>query len=309
MPIITALLVVALSVALSLQLFASVGISARLTGNQAQQAQQQWALHAALGIARARVTENQKISGVDALDQPWARVSDNQSWNQFLGIHDTGALQSMRISQRITDEQAKLNLNTLVAAPMQQGAPAYEETQALAAYRRLLVQLALDPALAGTLADAMLLQAQSRIRGIACCAHGRMPIDTVQNLQTVPGYTPRVLERLRPYVTVLPAVATVNVNTVGPQVLSAMIPSLSLAQAEALISSRNQNHFVSLGDFSTRLSAAGVTGQINNAAFGVRSSYFSVVTRVSDGQAERANLSLLRRISMVTIVESSRRIE
>jgi len=309
MPVITALLVVALSVGLSLQLFASVGISTRLTGNQAQQAQQQWALHAALDVAQTRLVANVQNAGVDALDQAWALAADDVSWSEFLDVHTAGPLDSMRISQRITDEQAKLNLNALVSTSPQQGAAPYEEPQMLDAYRRLLLLLSLDPALARTTADLMLRQAQAKLHGEYCCASGRMPIDNFESLQTMPGYTPHVLERLRPYAAVLPTRTTVNVNTTTPQVLAAVVEGLSLEQAMTVLSSRREKHFASLSDFSARLSTSGFTGQIGNTMLGVRSSYYTVLTRVRDGLAERTSRSLLHRISTATIVESTQRIE
>lgn len=308
MPIVSALLVVALGVALSLQLFASTSIDTRLAANQALQMQQQWSLQAALGVAQARLAANLRSAGSDALDQPWASVVVDASWSRFLGIGDAGPLDPVRISQRIADEQGKLNLHNLLSTSPQPGAAAFEEPQVLAAYRHLLTSLSLDPALAQAVADRMLMQAQAQAHGIACCAPGQMPIDNFESLQTVPGYTPRVLDRLRPYVAVLPTTTSVNVNTATALVLAAAIPGLSPAQAEAILCSRRQSHFDSLSDFSTRLNAIGFPGQIGHTMLGVRSSYFTVFTQVRDGRADFGYLSLLHRIATVTIVERSRRI-
>jgi len=309
MPIITALLVVTLSVALSLQLFASIDIGTRLTGNLAMQANQQWALHAALDVARARLATNRQTTGYDALNQPWARAVDDVSWSRFLGIRDAGPLDGIRVSQRISDEQAKFNLNTLITTPQQQDAAPYVAQEALAIYRRLLNLLSLDPALAGVTADILLRQAQAKAHGIYCCTAERTALDNFDSLRSVPGYTPQVLERLRRYVTVLPGASTLNVNTATPLVLAAVIKGLSLEQAEAVLSRRTEHPFVTLADFSTQFSAAGIPGQANNASLGVRSSYYSVLTRVRDGQAERASRALLHRISTTVVVENTRRIE
>lgn len=309
MPIISALLVVALSVALSLELFASIDLSARLTGNQAIQAQQQWALRASLEVAQTRLLANLLISGVDAPDQAWALDIDDTTWVRYAGIGVADPLSRMHVYQHIEDEQAKLNLSDLVTTPSNLNAQAYLEPQMLAAYRRLLIELRLDPILASRAGDEMLIQARAKAHDVACCAPGRLPLDNFDSLQTVPGYVPDVLDRLRPYVTILPGATPVNVNTTTPVVLSAVIKGLSPAQAAAVLSGRRANHFVSLGDFSTRLSAAGFSEELDTSLLGIHSSYFTVLTRVRDGHAERTSESWLRRISTAIIIDRTQRIE
>lgn len=68
----------------------------------------------------------------------------------------------------------------------------------------------------------------------------------VSELLLIKGFTPAILERLRPYVCVLPSNALLNVNTAPPQVVRALTDSMTLVGAEELAQNRPADGYPSV---------------------------------------------------------------
>jgi general secretion pathway protein K len=103
------------------------------------------------------------------------------------------------------------------------------------------------------------------------------------------GLSPHTLSLLQPYVTVLPQHTLVNINTASALVLHASVPSLSLADAQKLVTARAQSHFRTLSDATKVLNNPDQV--LNESMHSVNSSYFEVqaALRVGQGQVfERA---------------------
>jgi general secretion pathway protein K len=85
---------------------------------------------------------------------------------------------------------------------------------------------------------------------------------------------------LRPYVCALPKWTPVNVNTASAVVLQAVVPELPAADAEQLVSEREDNPFTTVGDFRNHsliqphLSGVGNTENGNTDGLSVSSEYF-----------------------------------
>lgn len=98
----------------------------------------------------------------------------------------------------------------------------------------------------------------------------------VEDLLAVKGFTPEMVEKLRPFVTVLPEATPVNVNTAPPEVLAAVIPNFSLSEANALVQRRRSSPWRDLQYFMTELGGkTAVPGSIS-----VHSDYFIVSSRI-----------------------------
>jgi general secretion pathway protein K len=109
---------------------------------------------------------------------------------------------------------------------------------------------------------------------------------SVDSLLDIPGYTPEIVARLRPFVTVLPTTTALNMNTASAEVIAAAVPGMSLSQAQALVARRQTVFFRNAGDVQLALTAAGVQSvSIDPNQFDVNSSYFLVH---GDVQHERA---------------------
>jgi general secretion pathway protein K len=99
----------------------------------------------------------------------------------------------------------------------------------------------------------------------------------VDDLLTVPGFTPAMVERLRPFVIVLPDVAPVNVNTAPAEVLAALMPNMSVSEANSLVVRRQRAAWRDMNYFQAEI---GEGRPITPGAAGVRSDWFLVNSRI-----------------------------
>jgi len=98
----------------------------------------------------------------------------------------------------------------------------------------------------------------------------------VEDLLAVPGFTPAILDKLRPFVTVLPDPTPVNVNTAPPEVLAAVVPNFSLSEANALVQRRRSVPWRGMQYF---IADIGGRSLVDNS-LSVHSDYFIVSSRI-----------------------------
>jgi general secretion pathway protein K len=104
---------------------------------------------------------------------------------------------------------------------------------------------------------------------------------SLTDLSGIEGLDPRQLRRMASYVSVLPGNTWVNGNTASAEVLSSVVPGLSLSQAQALVAERDGGRwFVNRGDFVNRLRMPQVA--VDTVQVGITSEWFRV-----HGQARR----------------------
>ena len=122
----------------------------------------------------------------------------------------------------------------------------------------------------------------------------RPMLRTLQDLRSVKGVTPQVLETLAPYVTILPANTWLNGNTASAPVLAAYVPGLSLQRAEALVREREGGHwFINRGDFVNRLRMPEL--EISTVRVGITSDWFRLRGQARSGQRRVELDALLQR--------------
>lgn len=156
------------------------------------------------------------------------------------------------IRARVDDLQGRFNVNRLATDTEADDAAAQT-------FQRLLRNLGLPDNLAPALADWMDSDDMPRDSdGAEDDFYSRLespyrtanqPLADISELRLVRGFTPQVIAKLRPYVCALPASATLNVNTVSPMVLSALLPSLSLAAAEEVVKQRPVQGYPDVDEF------------------------------------------------------------
>lgn len=113
----------------------------------------------------------------------------------------------------------------------------------------------------------------------------------VEDLLAVRGLTPEMLEKLRPYVIVLPVPTPVNVNTAPAEVLAAVIPNFSLSEANALLARRRNVPWDAVNKFETDIPGRTlVPGSVD-----VRSDWFLVNSRIRLDRAQLNAQSLIQR--------------
>jgi general secretion pathway protein K len=113
----------------------------------------------------------------------------------------------------------------------------------------------------------------------------------VEDLLAVSGFTPQAIEQLRDYVIILPTVTPLNVNTAPAELLSALVPGLSLSDAAAMVSARKTVYY---RDNQRDFRAADGESSVK-AAWDVRSDYFLAYSRVKLDRATLDTQALLYR--------------
>lgn len=300
--VVTALLMVTLAVVVVSGMLWRQQVQIRAIENQRLLAQATWIERAAVDWARLILRDDQRRTNVDELGEPWAVPIAETRLSDFLGasLRTDIAGETSFLSGRVLDAQARLNLTNLVTwtATGGEGAQirrtASIDQAALAAYRRLLQTVGLNPALAESTARYMVQAAQGGTTG---GGSGARPLDSVQGLLALPGYTPEMVAVLEPFVIVLPERTLVNANTADAEVLAAVIDKLPVERARELVRQRDRAYFNNIGNLQTQLAA--VAPQASTANLGnlldVRSHYFLVYGLVRHERARRLQVSLIFR--------------
>jgi general secretion pathway protein K len=121
---------------------------------------------------------------------------------------------------------------------------------------------------------------------------------SVDSLLNVPGFSPDMVARLRPFVTVLPTQTPVNMNTAPAEVVAAMVPGMSLSSAQTLVSRRQTVFFRNVADVQLALQGSGALPpgtDISQIPIDVTTSYFLVHGRVQHERAEVDRTTLIYR--------------
>lgn len=196
----------------------------------------------------------------------------------------------------IEDRQGLFNLNNLVRNG-KSSAPDINQ------FQRLLVLLGLPVDLAIALADWMDSDSETQYPGGAEDVYylskavpyrsANRPLAELGELAVVKGFDERSIDRLRPFVSVLPLSMPINVNFAPAEVLAAVIPELKLSDARVLVQERRSTPFKNIDDFTQRLPKG--TNNMNNNDLSVKSSFFWVTGRARVAQSQVTTQALLQR--------------
>lgn len=333
--IISALLVVALSAILVSGMLWRQQVQVRRIENQRLIAQAQWVARGTLDWTRLVLrSEADSVAGITYLGGVWAMPVARTRLSDFLGqIGDTkdATLGSDTwISGSIEDAQSRFNIRNLVtsAAP---GALQLNVTQ-IEAFARLLAMVGADGQLAknaATYLRSSLAYSATRFQtpnlpgttaatqaplvggvaggstftdnpGLSDDNSGSVApliMTSVDSLLDVPGFTPAVVAKIRPFVTMLPTVTPVNMNTASAEVIAASVPGMDLSNAQGLVSRRQSVFFRNLGDVQLALQASGLPQQVtvDSTQFDVNTSYFLIHERVTHERSEVDRTALVFR--------------
>lgn len=283
--IVLAIGVVALAALAATAIIASQGTWSRQVELSDDHAQAQRMARVGLDWARAVLGDDGRSSQVDHLGEPWAlRLPPMPTENGSLSGH-------------IEDQQGKFNLNNL----LNQGKVNVLE---LDKFRRLLAVLSLPPSLADTLADWLDADGELQPGGGAEDAYylsrqpaylaANQPLTELGELVLVRGFDSEARARLRPFVTALPRATPVNVNTVSPEVLAAIVEGLDLDEARTVLAQRDRSFFRQVSEFTAALPSG---RSIAAEHLSVNSDYFLATMSVSFGETTAQGSALLARTS------------
>ena len=255
-------------------------------GAERARLQAAWILSGALDWARLILSEDARTGGPDHLGEPWAVPLAEARLSTFLAADRNSTVDDDGIeaflSGSIEDAQARYNLRQILL----ENELVPEQVVVL---QRLCERAGLPSDLAVRLAGA-LRDAWSTTSGDAKPVAPRN-IDQLAWL----GIEPEAIERLRPWVTLLPARTTVNINTAPAEVLAAVIEGIDLGTAQRLVESRQRAPFKSLAEVTPMLPAN--QQQLDERYVDVKTSYFVVRGRLRLGERALEEQSLVRRIN------------
>nr|WP_202414104.1 type II secretion system minor pseudopilin GspK [Duganella flavida] len=285
--VVTALLLTTLAVTIVASLFWQQQVQVRSMENQRLQLQTRWIVRGALDLSRLILTQDlsdspnyTKLDGIWATPLEETRLDDYVERERLQGENFDATL-----SGRMVDAQGRYNLANLASGQQ-------VNTAEVEVFERLLNNLRLDSGLA---------QATAQLVKNAAPVVATQPTQTnqpiglvrVEDLLAVSGFTPQAIEQLRDYVIILPVGGTsLNVNTAPAELLSALVPGLSLSDAAAMVSARKTLYYRDTAAFRA---LSQVTGKTITAAWDVSSNYFLAYSRVKLDRATLDTQALLRR--------------
>jgi general secretion pathway protein K len=282
--IVLAMGVVAMAALVATALMVTQSAWSRQVELTADHVQAQTLLPVGVDWTRALLSDDRRVSNVDHLGEPWA-----------LRLPPL-PVEKGEITGHIEDQQGAFNLNNVVK-------DGQVDPAQFAHFQRLLSILDLPIGLADSLADWIdadsLPQPQNGAEDEVYLAlqppylTANRPLIDVAELALVRGFDAAVRARLRPFVSALPVVTAVNVNTASPEVLAAVIDGLDLEGARSLVRTRERlGYFRDRADFVREL-PGDVLSASEETSFG--SDYFLVQLRVKIGTAEAHSEALLAR--------------
>jgi general secretion pathway protein K len=288
--VVMAMLVVAVTATLVAGVFWRQSVLVQQAENAQSYAQAKWLMRGAVDWAAVIIAEDARTSSADHLGEPWGVPLAETRLNEGDGR------EPVYLSGEIRDEQAKLNLRNLAAA----GGPDPGEVEVLG---RLFGLLGLNPAAAAGIAQ----RVREGLPADAGRAQRALGLASVDDLLGVEGLDAAAIERLRPFVTVLPQPTPVNANTATAEVLAARIANLSLADARRLAASRDRAHFRDRADALSRLPELKLHAPDGQIAVTTR--FFSVEGTVTYRRARLQARALLkreaRRVDMLWLREAT----
>ena len=248
MAIISALLIAAVVAVLAGAMLTRQTVFTRSLEAEQLRIQGQWLLQGGLEHSRQMLWDARQKDVLTRLDQPWARAQG-------------GAFEG-----RIVDEQGKFNLRNLVNRQQ-------VDSEQLQSFERLCRLIGVDPAVSRRISKRVIASYEPP---------AKYPmLRSLDDLSGIEGLNPVMLQRMQAYISVLPGPTWVNGNTASAEVLSAVVPQLSLSQAHGLVAERDSGHwFINRGDFVNRLRLPQVA--VDAVQVGITSEWFRL-----QGQARR----------------------
>ena len=276
--------------------------------------QSSWLLNGALDWSRLILRED-AMAGVagssggnaDHLAEPWALPLKEAKLSTFLA-QDQQVREGdpeVFLSGQITDAQSRINLTNWFEASDGKVSAKMNEPMQLALVRLFNV-LDLPRAELERLAAAWRAAAQSA--RLSNPAMGQASQGTASGASLLPqqvsqlqwlGLSADTVQRLSPYVTILPEVTPVNLNTASAEVIYATVPGLDLAAAQQFVQQRTRAHFSNLTDASKAL--GGKTLEARWHTVGTR--FFEVWGRLRmEDRTQEETALILRDTGNVTFV-------
>lgn len=282
--VILALLIVMLAATLAAYMAQQQDLWQRQVENQFNWTQARKIGIAAIDWARAVLADDARANNYD---------HDSEIWTKHL---PAASVEDGEIMGTIEDQQGLFNLNNLAHNGVSSMAD-------MARFKRLLALLDLPLELAPALADWLDADNETQYPGGAEDAYylalpqpyrtANRPLVELDELLLVKGFDMATLNRLRPYVSVLPTPTPINVNFAPPEVLAAVIDGLTISEARLMVQQRVGQPFKTVGEFGLRLPPR---KQVPDGMVTVSSQFFMVRGYANFGRSQVVTEALLQRV-------------
>lgn len=253
--------------------------------------------------------------------------------NQSVHLAQVWALESRSfplekgvINLSVEDHQSCFNLNSL-AQPDDRNSSPPVKPQAVVVFQALLINLGIEEILAEQITEATRdwvhpSRQQQSVQGASDNDYLSLPVPYLpgnismrdrSEWRAVLGVTPAIAHKALPYLCALPnTTLQFNINTLPtdqPALLAAITNnSLSVSQAEALLSSRPREGWQNVGDFIQELPAELTPSQELQSSLSVNSHYFEVNAHIQVQDNNELFQSLLVRETDQKLVTIRRRV-
>ncbi|MDK2743970.1 MAG: type II secretion system minor pseudopilin GspK [Nitrospira sp.] len=202
------------------------------------------------------------------------------------------------LTAQIQDEMGKLNLNDLASSSGSE----VEQKKKVLRVKRLFELLRVNPNLVDALIDWVDQDEVPQPTGAESLYYQSLrppyrsansPLPGLGDLRLIKGFTPDIIERISPYVTVYPLEggAAVNLNTADPIVIQTLDPSISQTVAIEIVQGRPYKTKVELD----RIGNFQEIGRALRNDYDVRSDYFSARLTITINETTKSSLAILRR--------------
>lgn len=264
-------------------------------GAERARVQSAWLLTGALDWGRLLLAgdfkeDRNKSVYADHLGEPWAVPLAEARLSTFLaaGEESTDTDRDAFLSGQVTDLQSRLNVMNLLAG---------DTLGAYQRFERLFDALGLRNGELATLRDNLQRADVAMKAGNTEAGDAPLMPRRFDQLAWL-GLSAETLDKLRPYVTLLPvstgttsAVVPVNLNTASALVIYAAALSVDEAGAERLVAARQSQYFKSVG-----AAAAQVTGMESDTTWlSVNSGYFEIRGRLRLDDVALEEYAVVRR--------------
>jgi len=307
--VVTALLLTTLAISIVASLFWQQQVQVRSMENQRLHLQTKWILRGALDWASLVLRQDAYTSQYTSLDQVWATPLAETRLDQYIERERVeGETFNATLSGNIVDATSRYNLANLA-----RNREKVEDQVKI--FRSLLDHLRLDARLAERVANFV---AQGQQVAVAADPNNPnptggapptmqpvppttgvpIPVLQVDDLLAVQGITPEILAKLRPFLIVLPQrneATKLNVNTVPPELLAALVPGMSLSQANSLVARRKTAAWRETANFAAEANAT------ENGTWDIKSNWFIVQSRIRLDRAALNAESLIERQAVLTV--------
>lgn len=284
--LLTAMIIVTLVATLASAMIWQQWRAVQIEAAERSRAQSAWILAGALDWARLILREDARTGGADHLGEPWAVPLAEARLSTFLAADRdrTDDAPEAFLAGSIADAQARYNLRNLLDG-QNRVVPVELDT-----LRRLCESLQIEPGVADRIAAGLAAALAAPTTGPPG-AGAILPRDERQ-LGWL-GIDADTVQRLLPYVALLPGATPLNLNTASREVIAAVVPGLDLASAERLVQARQRNPFRNVGEAQVLLPAG--MPPLNTQRVGIASSHFEVRGRLRIAERVLEERSLVQR--------------